>query len=175
MRPPPTREEIRRLVAEGKLICCQCDYKDKEHSMLSLEEIRRHFATHDALCRHLGIEIVEVDAERSVTSMPLDERHLNGMGNTHGAALFALMDVTFAALSNSGGAYCTSAQASVSFLAPARSGPLRCEARVIRAGRKLGAYDVRVTDAEGGLVAVATVTGYATGAPLPVERQAQTS
>ena len=137
--------------------------------MLTLEEIRRHFAAHDGLCRHFGIKITEVDEEHSVTFMPLDERHLNGMGNTHGAAIFAQMDVTFAALSNSGGTYCTSAQASVSFLTPGRVGPLRCEARVIRAGRKLGAYDVRVTDAEGGLVAVATVTGYATGAPLPIQ------
>ena len=117
--------------------------------MLTLEEIRRHFAAHDGLCRHFGIEITEVDEEHSVTFMPLD--------------------VTFAALSNSGGTYCTSAQASVSFLTPGRVGPLRCEARVIRAGRKLGAYDVRVTDAEGGLIAVATVTGYATGAPLPIQ------
>lgn len=32
MRPPSTREELRRLVAEGKVIRVPCDYKDKENT-----------------------------------------------------------------------------------------------------------------------------------------------
>ena len=138
--------------------------------MLTPEDIRQYYSTRDALCRHFGIELVEMDEERCVTLMPLDDRHRNGMGKAHGAALFAQMVITFGMLTSSDGAYRTSAQTSVSFLAPGVSGPFRCEARAIRAGRKLGAYDLRLTDAEGTLVAVATVTGYATGAPLPVER-----
>ena len=46
--------------------------------------------------------------------------------------------------------------------------PLRGEARVLRSGKLLSTYEVRVTDAEGGLVAVATITGYGVGARLPL-------
>ena len=49
-----------------------------------------------------------------------------------------------------------------------RVGPLRGEARVLRSGKLLSTYEVRVTDAEGSLVAVATITGYGVGARLPL-------
>lgn len=137
--------------------------------MLTLEQIRRHFMKYDALCRDLDIDIIEVDANHSVTVMTMDKRHLNGVGNAHGAALFAQVDVTFAALANASGLYCTNAQTSMSFLAPGRISPLRCEAKPIHVGRKLGTYEVRLTDAAETLVVVATISGYFTGVPLPIE------
>ena len=81
---------------------------------------------------------------------------------------FELVDVAFAALSNANGLYCTNAQTSISFVRSGRVGPLRGEARVLRSGKLLSTYEVRVTDAEGGLVAVATITGYGVGARLPL-------
>ena len=66
------------------------------------------------------------------------------------------------------GLYCTNAQTSISFVRSGRVGPLRGEARVLRSGKLLSTYEVRVTDAEGGLVAVATITGYGVGARLPL-------
>ena len=71
-------------------------------------------------------------------------------------------------LSNANGLYCTNAQTSISFVRSGRVGPLRGEARVLRSGKLLSTYEVRVTDAEGGLVAVATITGYGVGARLPL-------
>ena len=47
-----------------------------------------------------------------------------------------------------------------------RIGPLRGEARKIRSGRNLGTYDVRITDSDGTLVAIATVTGFMTKYPI---------
>ena len=84
------------------------------------------------------------------------------------SAVFVLADVAFAALSNANGLYCTNAQTSISFVRSGRVGPLRGEARVLRSGKLLSTYEVRVTDAEGGLVAVATITGYGVGARLPL-------
>ena len=49
---------------------------------------------------------------------------------------------------------------------PGRIGPLRGEARKIRSGRNLGTYDVRITDSDGTLVAIATVTGFMTKYPI---------
>ena len=98
--------------------------------------------------------------------MPLDERHRNGMGHAHGGAIFALVDMTFATVSNAAGLYCVNAQTNISYLEPGRIGPLRGEARKIRSGRNLGTYDVRITDSDGTLVAIATVTGFMTKYPI---------
>ena len=87
------------------------------------------------------------------------------MGAVHDGAVFVLADV---ALSNANGLYCTNAQTSISFVRSGRVGPLRGEARVLRSGKLLSTYEVRVTDAEGSLVAVATITGYGVGARLPL-------
>lgn len=135
---------------------------------MTLEEVRRHFDAHDTFARHLGIEIVEIDQDRAVVSMPFDERHRNGMGHAHGGALFALADLAFAAASNASGIFCVNAQTSISYLAPGRVGPLRGEARAVRLGRKLVTYEVAIYDAADTLAAKATITGYVTGAPLAV-------
>ena len=104
----------------------------------------------------MGIELLEVGPEHGVAIMPLDERHRNGMGHAHGGAIFALVDMTFATVSNAAGLYCVNAQTNISYLEPGRIGP----------GRNLGTYDVRITDSDGTLVAIATVTGFMTKYPI---------
>lgn len=136
--------------------------------MLTLEEIRGHFRRHDPVSSSLGIEVLDVGKGYSVVEMPLHGCQLNGVGKVHDGAIFVLADVAFAALSNANGLYCTNAQTSISFVRSDRVGPLRGEARVLRPGRLLSTYEVRVTDADGELVAVATVTGYGVGVRLPV-------
>lgn len=126
--------------------------------MLTLEEIRAHFRRHDPVSSSLGIEVLDVGREYSLVEMPPHGCQLNGMGAVHDGAVFVLADVAFAALSNANGLYCTNAQTSISFVRSGRVGPLRGEARVLRSGKLLSTYEVRVTDAEGGLVAVATIT-----------------
>ena len=55
---------------------------------------------------------------------------------------------------------CVNAQTSISYIRAGRTGPLRAESRMINAGRKLVTCEVRVLDADGELLALATVTGY---------------
>ncbi len=137
--------------------------------MLTLEEIRAHFRRHDPVSSSLGIEVLDVGREYSLVEMPPYGCQLNGMGAVHDGAVFVLADVAFAALSNANGLYCTNAQTSISFVRSGRVGPLRGERACAPFGRKLlSTYEVRVTDAEGSLVAVATITGYGVGARLPL-------
>ena len=136
--------------------------------MLTLEEIRAHFRRHDPVSSSLGIEVLEVGRGYSLVGMPTHGCQLNGMGTVHDGAIFVLADVAFAALSNADGLYCTNAQTSISFMRSSREGPLRGEARALRSGKPLSTYEVRVTDAEGDLVAVATITGYGVGTRLPL-------
>ncbi len=59
--------------------------------------------TKDLLAKHLGIEILEAGPGYAKTRLVVDNRHLNGYGMTHGAAVFALADMAFATASNSRG------------------------------------------------------------------------
>lgn len=67
--------------------------------MLTLDELSRHFQRHDPFSRQLDIRLLSIEDGHSVAEMPLDVRHSNGMGNAHGAAIFALIDFVFAAAS----------------------------------------------------------------------------
>lgn len=116
--------------------------------------------TKDTFAKHLGIEIIQIEEGYGVVSMPFDERHKNGMGQTHGGAIFALADMAFAAASNSHNVICVNAQSSISYISPGKEGPLTGIAKRIHAGRKLATYEVQITDATQTLVAIATITGY---------------
>lgn len=139
--------------------------------MLTHDDIRRHIHRHDTFAHALGIELLEVDEAFGVARMPLDERHYNSMNHAHGGAIFALVDMAFAAACSASGVYWVNAQSSISYLAPGSIGPLRGEARRIRMGRRLCVYEVRILDADETLVAVATITGYNTKAPIPEEQE----
>ncbi len=134
---------------------------------MTSDEVRRHFSNLDTFSRHLGIELVEIGQGRGVATMPFDERHRNGMGQTHGGAIFALADMAFAAASNASGIFCVNAQTSISYVSPGKVGPLRGEAVPIHIGRKMVTFEVTITDATSTLVAKALITGYVKGVPLP--------
>lgn len=137
--------------------------------MLTLEEIRCHFNTHDSFAKNLDIQLLEVGPDYGVALMPLDTRHRNSMGHAHGGAIFSLADMAFASVCTANGYYHVNAQSSISYLEPGRIGPLRGEARKIRTGKRLGTFEVRITDSDGTLVAVATITGYNTGFPMEAD------
>lgn len=136
--------------------------------MSLLEEVRDHLHKTDTFAASLGIELLEVGPDYGVAIMPLEERHRNGMGHAHGGAIFALTDMAFATVCCARGYYNVNMQSSISYLEPGRIGPLRGEARTIRGGKRTGTYEVRILDSDGTLVAVATITGYNTGVPMPL-------
>lgn len=109
----------------------------------------------------LGVTVEKAEADgRGEVSMPLDERHLNVLGNAHGGAIFTLADMAFAAGCRGAGLLCVSAQCSISYLLPGTCGPLRAVAVPVKLGRTLAVYDIMVYDGEGRELAKAVMTGY---------------
>ncbi len=117
----------------------------------------------DTFSEHLGMKIESVDGHKAVLSMPFDHRHRNGMGNTHGGAIFALADMAFAIASHAHHDIIVNAQSSISYLSAGKVGPLFATAEPVQLGRKLVVYEVKVSDATETLVAVVTITGYVKG------------
>jgi len=122
--------------------------------MSECEKIRQFIATRDRLGRHLGVELLEVREGGARARMPVGEIHLNGVNLAHGAAIFALADVAFAAAANSHGTVAVAINVSISFLKAATGGVLYAEARELSRNPKLGTYTVEVTDEAGELVAI---------------------
>ncbi len=108
----------------------------------------------DQLARALGMTIEEITPGGAVVSMPLTKIHENGLGSTHGGAIFSLADFCFAVASNSHGQVAVAANVQITYLRPPAGGVLTARAREIHRGRRLGTYDVEVADERGKTVAV---------------------
>lgn len=110
----------------------------------------------DALARHLGIELNEVGPGYACATMEVKPEHLNGVGVTHGGAIFSLADVVFAAASNSHGPVALALDVHISYLKATTAGEtLTATAREENLTAKTGLYRMEVRDSKGELVAVA--------------------
>ena len=108
--------------------------------------------------QHMGLKIEKISMDEVVCSMGIQPFMINSMGRVHGGAIYALIDHTFAIISNmlhDG----TGQSTEVKFYRPA-STDLKCVAKPINVSRSLGIYDVRVYSDEGKLIASSTCTGF---------------
>ena len=108
----------------------------------------------DRALHGLGISLDEVAPGRARVSMTVAESMLNSHGICHGGFIFALADTAFAYACNSHGQSAVAQHNSITFLRPGRRGE-RLTAEAIERSRaaRSGIYDVRVTGADGGVVA----------------------
>ena len=102
----------------------------------------------------LGMRLEHVAPGQAIMTMTITEAMVNGHGICHGGFIFALADSAFAFACNSHGERAVARHAAIDFLHPARLGEtLRAEAIARARSGRSGIYDVRVTDADGGLIA----------------------
>jgi len=117
-----------------------------------MDKIRK-FLANDRFARLAGVELLDVGPGRAKASLTVGEKHLNGAGMVHGAAIFVLADFTFAAASNAYGTLAVGINVSISFMKAVKSGVLTAEARETSRNAKLATYDIPVRDETGDLVA----------------------
>lgn len=119
---------------------------------MDIETARRAFAR-DRYAELSGIEIIEVAKGYCKARMQVEDKHLNSVDVVHGGALFTLADLAFAVASNSHGQVALAINAHITYLQAARAGVLYAVATEVEKPRKLGAYEVTVSDAEGKIIA----------------------
>ena len=100
-----------------------------------------------------GIEIVEAGPGWCTTRLVIEDKHLNAANVVQGGAIFTLADLAFAVASNSRGQLALAINVNISFLAGRSSGTLVATAREVTEPKRLGAYDVLVTDGQGEVIA----------------------
>jgi len=106
----------------------------------------REFFGQDRFAQLTGVEIMEARPGFCTAKLVIKEKHLNAANVIQGGAVFTLADLAFAVASNSHGQLALAINANISFLASASSGTLYATAREISEPKKLGAYDVLVTN-----------------------------
>jgi uncharacterized protein (TIGR00369 family) len=109
----------------------------------------------------VGFSMVSIEPGRAVFEMEAGRKHHNPMGTVHGGVLCdiadAAMGMAYAARLEEGESF-TTLELKINFLKPVRSGKLRAEGRVVKAGRTIGMVECDVVDAAGSLVARASST-----------------
>jgi acyl-CoA thioesterase len=127
-----------------------------------LDETIRSILGNDRVADYYGMVAESVGDGSAVVSFVVADRHLNGNDVAHGGAVFSLADVAFALAVNSRGP-AVSANSSINFCAPGKPGRLRAVAREVSLSRKLGTYEVVVSDEAGKTVAILTGLAYRKG------------
>ncbi|MCW2278206.1 PaaI family thioesterase [Heliophilum fasciatum] len=132
------------------------DSVSNQETFLDSAAYRQKFMEQDALSRHLGISLDEVRPGYAKATLVVTPTLLNGVGVTHGGAVFTLADIVLAAASNSHGTSALGLNVNISYMKATRTGEtLTAIAREEKMTRKIGFYRMEVRDSTQDLVAVA--------------------
>lgn len=128
--------------------------------MTHTEEGRKRLQN-DALARHLGISLRAMEPGCAEATMQVKPELLNGVGLTHGGAIFSLVDIVFAAASNAHGPVALGLNFNIYFIKATREGAvLTATAQEDILTRRTGIYRIEVRDEQGDLVALAEGLAY---------------
>ncbi len=136
-----------------------------------MKEICNFFRQQDRFAQHAGIELIDAKPGWAKAKMVIQPCHLNGAGTVHGGAIFTLADFAFAVASNSHGQLAMGVHTSTSFINAAMAGTLYAEAEELSLNRRLGSYQVRISDDQQQLIALFQGTAYRKQTPLMTEPQ----
>ena len=113
----------------------------------------KDFFKNDRFATLAGIEIVEVSTGYCKARMEIGKKHLNAANVIQGGAIFTLADFAFAVASNSHGQLSLAINVNITFLKGKSTGTLYATAREVSEPKRIGAYDVDVTDENGEIIA----------------------
>lgn len=113
------------------------------------------------LVAHLGIEFVEVTADRVVARLAVSDKLLTTTGVVHGGTLMAFADTTGAAGTAANlaeGQRTATLESKTNFIAGCRTGVIQAVATPIHKGKRTQVWETRITDESGKLLSVTTQT-----------------
>lgn len=118
---------------------------------IDLDTLRRFFASAPFMA-DLGVEPVAVEAGRVGTRLALQSRHLQHTGQCHAGVMASMADHSMGAAAQTmapEGFWVLTAELKTSQLRPARGERLHCDARVLKAGRRLSFVEAEVWAEDG--------------------------
>ena len=133
--------------------------------MPDLEAVRKFFEGDKYATEVSGIVIEEAQKGHSVVSLEPDGRHLNAVGGLMGAVYYTLADFAFAVAENcelDSETVTVTQTAQINFLRPWFGGKVICHADIVKDGRAICLYEVKVFDKDNKELALIIVNGFKT-------------
>lgn len=128
----------------------------------------------DLASQDLGMHLVSIAPGQVVMEMKITEKMLNGHKICHGGFIFALADSTFAFASNSENFSAVATDCMIDYVKPGKlNDRLTARAKQIDQGKRVGYYDVSVTNQEGEKVAHFRGKSYRIGGAILAEKLAE--
>lgn len=131
----------------------------------SLEEVREFFSGDKYATEVTGIVIEKAEKGHSTVSLEPDGRHINAVGGLMGAVYYTMADFAFAVAENCelDSETVTVTQATqMNFLRSWRGGKVTCSADIVKDGRNICLYEVKIFDKDGKELALIIVNGFKT-------------
>lgn len=114
-----------------------------------------------------GIRIVSASLESGVAMLEVEDRHLNPSRRVHGGCIYTMADIIGGACTHMTGEVVTTTSGNLHYLRDVREVPvIYAKATLVKGGRKIMVYEVRITDDHDKLYALGTFTYYRLGIPL---------
>ena len=133
--------------------------------MPDLETVRKFFEGDKYATEVSGIVIEKAEKGHSIVSLEPDGRHLNAVGGLMGAVYYTLADFAFAVAENcvlDSDTITVTQTAQINFLRPWRGGRVTCTADVVKDGKAVCVYEIKVFDRENNELALIIVNGFKT-------------
>lgn len=132
--------------------------------MNTVEQVVRRIREKDRFGKMVGVDIVEAGPGYARVTLKVEERHLNAVDITHGAAVFSLADLAFAIASNSHEKVAVALNMTINFLKATKEGSLlTATAMEDNLTNRTGLYRIEVKDETEEIVAVAQGLAYRKG------------
>lgn len=124
-----------------------------------LEKVREYFRG-DRYATETGAVIDEIDDHYAKCSLVINEHHKNAVGGIMGGVYFTLADFAFAVASNWQKAGVVGLNCNAAFIGVPKTERIIAEAKLIKDGRAICTYDVKITDELGNAVASVQCMGF---------------
>jgi acyl-CoA thioesterase len=128
-------------------------------TMTSEIERLKKLGENDQIASFLGMKLIELSAGHARVSMPMKPEYMNFHGMIFGGIISAVADQAFAYATNSVIIPNIASQFNIHFIAAAgERDTLEAECTVIKKGKRVCISEIKVTNGEGKLIALATGT-----------------
>ena len=115
-----------------------------------------------------GIKVLELRQGYSKVQMKAKKDHLNLHRNTHGGAIFSLVDVAFGSAANSYGNIAVALNIDINYTRPSNPGEiLTAEATEVIRGRTIGTYNILVKNGQDKTIASSQAIAFIKKEKLP--------
>lgn len=128
--------------------------------MNELEEARSFFANDRYASEMTGVVIEAVGDHYAKCSLKIDQRHLNALNFLMGGVVYTMADLTFAVSTNFHAERPTVTNtATVSYLNPLSGNTIYSESRLLKDGKRVCFYEIRIWDDTGKDIATVLMNG----------------